>query len=51
MRGQDEVTDLLVVEAKRTIGGLFNGSSKMTEVYGNNGASEYKNWHIFGDIP
>lgn len=50
MRGQDEVTDLLVVEAKRTIGGLFfNGSSKMTEVYGNNGASEYKNWHIFGD--
>ncbi len=50
MRGQDEVTDLLVAEAKKTIGGLyFNGSSKMIEVYGTSGISEYKNWTIFGD--
>jgi hypothetical protein len=50
MRGQDEVTDLLIAEAKQTIGGLFyNGSSKMIEVYGNDGADEFKNWHIFGD--
>ncbi|MCB5247736.1 MAG: C25 family cysteine peptidase, partial [Candidatus Cloacimonetes bacterium] len=50
MRGQDEVTDLLVAEDKQTLGGLlFNGSSKMIEVYGANGFSEYKCWHIFGD--
>ncbi|MFA7543633.1 MAG: C25 family cysteine peptidase, partial [Candidatus Cloacimonadaceae bacterium] len=50
MRAQDEFTDLLIAEAKSTIGGIFfNGSSKMTEVYGTNGASEFKNWHIFGD--
>lgn len=50
MRGQDEIVDLLVAESKHTIGGLFfNGSSKMVEVYGNSGADEYKNWHIFGD--
>jgi hypothetical protein len=50
MRAQDEIVDLLVAESKRTIGGLFyNGSSRMIEVYGNNGADEYKNWHIFGD--
>lgn len=50
MRGQDEITDLLIAEAKQTIGGLFfNGSSKMIEVYGNDGFSEFKNWTIFGD--
>jgi len=50
MRAQDEVTDLLIAEAKETMGGLFyNGSSKMIEVYGTNGFSEYKCWHIFGD--
>ena len=50
MRGQDEVTDLLIAGAKKTIGGLyFNGSSKMIEVYGTSGISEYKNWTIFGD--
>jgi hypothetical protein len=50
MRGQDEVTDLLVGEQKRTVGGLlFNGSSKMIEVYGTSGISEYKCWTIFGD--
>jgi len=50
MRGQDEVTDLLIAEAKKTIGGLyFNGSSKMIEVYSTSGISEFKNWTIFGD--
>ena len=50
MRGEDEIVDLLVAEAKRTIGGLyFNGSSKMIEVYGTSGASEFKCWTIFGD--
>jgi len=50
MRGQDEITDLLIAEQKQTIGGLyFNGSSKMVEVYGADGISMYKTWHIFGD--
>jgi len=50
MRGQDEITDLLIAEQKQTIGGLFfNGSSKMIEVYGTSGISEYKCWTIFGD--
>ncbi|MCB5224157.1 MAG: C25 family cysteine peptidase [Candidatus Cloacimonadaceae bacterium] len=50
MRAQDETVDLLCAESKQTLGGLFyNGSSRMIEVYGTNGASEYKNWHIFGD--
>ncbi len=50
MRAQDETVDLLTSESKKTMGGLFyNGSSRMIEVYGTNGASEYKNWHIFGD--
>ena len=50
MRAQDELTDLLVAELKHSMGGLFfNSSSKMMEVYGNTGANEYKNWHIFGD--
>ncbi|MDD2332681.1 MAG: C25 family cysteine peptidase, partial [Candidatus Cloacimonetes bacterium] len=50
MRAQDEITDLLVAESKQTIGGLYcNGSSKMIEVYGTDGANMYKTWHIFGD--
>jgi hypothetical protein len=50
MRAQDEVTDLLVVNAKVTAGGLFyNGSCKMIDVYGGDGAYMYKTWHIFGD--
>ncbi|MDY0151708.1 MAG: C25 family cysteine peptidase, partial [Candidatus Cloacimonas sp.] len=50
MRGQDEVTDLLIVGAKHRIGSLYyNGSSKMIEVYGTSGISEYKCWTIFGD--
>ncbi len=50
MRAQDEVIDLLVAEQKQTVGGLlYNGSSKMIEVYGTSGISEYKCWTIFGD--
>jgi hypothetical protein len=50
MRGQDEAVDLLVAEAKHTIGGLyFNGSSRMMEVYGTAGIEEFKSWTIFGD--
>lgn len=50
MRAQDEITDLLIAESKQTIGGLyFNGSSRMTEVYGADGAAMFKTWHIFGD--
>lgn len=50
MRGQDEVTDLLIAGAKHRIGSLFfNGSSKMIETYSASGISEFKNWTIFGD--
>ena len=50
MCGQDEITDLLVAEEKRTIGGLFfNGSCQMMDEYGGNGRTEFKNWTIFGD--
>ncbi|MCK9310298.1 MAG: C25 family cysteine peptidase, partial [Candidatus Cloacimonetes bacterium] len=50
MRGQDEVTDLLIAGAKHRIGSLFfNGSSKMIEAYDTSGISEFKNWTIFGD--
>ncbi|MDD2229209.1 MAG: C25 family cysteine peptidase [Candidatus Cloacimonetes bacterium] len=50
MRGQDEVTDLLIAGAKHRIGSLFfNGSSKMIEAYSSDGIDEFKNWTIFGD--
>lgn len=50
MRGQDHIVELMVGGQMYTIGGLyFNGASRMVEVYGTNGANEYKNWHIFGD--
>jgi len=50
MRAQDETVDLLIAEQKKTVGGLlYNGSSKMIEVYGSDGVSMYKTWHIFGD--
>jgi len=50
MRGQDHIVDLLIGGHMYTIGGLFfNGSSRMVEVYGTNGANEFRNWHIFGD--
>lgn len=54
MRAQDEVTDLVIAEAKYTAGGLYyNGSCKMMDIYGNTAGSDgvnmYKTWHIFGD--
>jgi len=50
MRAQDEVTDLIRLNQKNTIGGLFyNGSCKMIEAYGSSGINMYKTWHIFGD--
>jgi hypothetical protein len=52
MRGQDEVTDLLVGNLKHRIGSLYyNGSSKMIEVYGTSGISEYKCWTILAMPP
>ncbi|MBW6515939.1 MAG: agmatine deiminase family protein [Candidatus Cloacimonetes bacterium] len=50
MAAQREVANLLVADAKTTIGGLFfNGSFFMIELFGTSGANEFKNWHIFGD--
>jgi agmatine/peptidylarginine deiminase len=54
MRAQDEVTDLLISEAKNTAGGLYyNGSCKMMDIYGSttgsDGVNMFKTWHIFGD--
>jgi agmatine/peptidylarginine deiminase len=50
MRAQDEVTDLLIAEAKTTVGGLYyNGSCRMMDVYGSDGVNMFKTWHIFGD--
>ncbi|NLN85533.1 MAG: hypothetical protein GX135_05465, partial [Candidatus Cloacimonetes bacterium] len=50
MRGQDEITDLLVGESKYTIGGLFfNGSCNMMDNYGSDGVNMFKTWNIFGD--
>ena len=54
MRGQDEITDLWVAEAKNTAGGFYyNGSCKMMDHYGNTNGSDgvdmFKTWHIFGD--
>jgi len=50
MRAQDEVTDLLIAEAKTTVGGLYyNGSCEMMDAYGSDGVNMFKTWHIFGD--
>ncbi len=50
MSSQDETIDLLVDDAKRTIGGLwFNGSCLMMDEYGSSGVNEFENWTIFGD--
>jgi len=50
MRGQDEVTDLLVGNLKYRVGGLlFNGAHKMIEVYGSQGLADARTWTIFGD--
>ena len=50
MYGQDEAVDLLVGDVMRTIGGLwFNGSCEMMDATGTQGATEFRNWTIFGD--
>jgi len=50
MDAQDETTDLLVAEAKTTIGGLcYNGSCLMMDLNGTSGVNMYNTWHIFGD--
>ncbi|MGK9370023.1 C25 family cysteine peptidase, partial [Melioribacter sp. Ez-97] len=47
---QAEAIDLLVNDAKLTIGGLcFNGSCKMIEDYPGTGPGVFNTWHIFGD--
>lgn len=48
---QQEIAELLVNDTVGSVGGLlFNGSSRMIERWGNAGATEFKNWHIFGDV-
>ncbi len=50
MSAQDESIELLIDDAKQTIGGyFFNGASRMMEKYPSGGPDEFKNWHIFGD--
>ena len=50
MYAQDEAVDLLIVDEKRTIGGLwFSGSCYMMDATGSAGADEFRNWMIFGD--
>jgi len=50
MAAQDEMNDLLVADAKRTFGGLcYNGSMRMMDEYGWEGAFMFKTWHVFGD--
>ncbi len=50
MRGEDEITDLLVGEELSTIGGLYySGSCAMMDAYGSDGIDMYETWHIFGD--
>jgi len=47
---QLEIAHLLVSEGMQTLGGLcFNGSSKMMDEHGHDGADEFNHWHIFGD--
>jgi len=50
MAAQDEIADLLVADAKITLGGLlFNGACKMLDDYPTDGPDMYKTWNIFGD--
>ncbi len=50
MAAQDEIADLLVADAKITLGGLlFNGACKMLDDYPTAGPDMYKTWNIFGD--
>ncbi len=50
MDAQDEACDVLRLGSKTTVGGIcFNGSCKMIDIYGNDGADMFDTWHIFGD--
>jgi hypothetical protein len=50
MDAQDEMVDLLVAGAKRTLGGLsFNGSCHMLDEYGLAAEDDFLAWHLFGD--
>lgn len=50
MAAQDEIVDLLVADAKITLGGLFfNGACKMLDDYPSGGPEMYNTWNIFGD--
>ncbi len=50
MRGEDEITDLLVSEELSSIGGLYySGSCEMIDAYNADGIEMFKTWHIFGD--
>jgi len=50
MDAQDEIVDLLVAGAKRTVGGLyFNGCGHMIDEYGSGGDEMFLTWNLFGD--
>ncbi|MBU0509914.1 hypothetical protein KKH27_13915 [bacterium] len=50
MHAQDEFSDLLIAEAKHTVGGLcYNSSCRMIDMSGTSGVNMYNTWHIFGD--
>lgn len=50
MSAQDETTDLLRLNTKITMGGIFlNGALKMIDDYGTSGIEMYRTWNIFGD--
>lgn len=50
MDAQDEIADLVVVESKRTYGGLcYNGSCHMMDEYGESGEDMFLTWIVFGD--
>jgi hypothetical protein len=47
---QFEIAELLVAEAKRTLGALcFNGACQMIDDWGSTGVNEYRYWTVFGD--
>jgi hypothetical protein len=50
MTAQDEIADLMAAQQYQTMGGLlYNGSIRMIDEYGTDGADMFKTWHIFGD--
>ena len=50
MTAQDEAVDLLIADARRTIGGLwFSGACRMIDDHGLTGIETFLTWNIFGD--